>query len=123
LEIICCNVELRCLHTAICDEERQFTHVLSNLKASGESTYYAVLDYCTRRRGINNQLLHQIAKTYALEGFMGIPLPGVRKGMNSAQLSYPTGDINEHLDDKEDPSDEEELAEEIDKLVDYLSVI
>ena len=81
MEIVHCNVEVRCLHTAIVDEEWHFVLVLNGLKASGEKIYHAIQNYCTLRHCVNSQLLVRIAHIYELKGFTGIPFPGVRKGM------------------------------------------
>jgi hypothetical protein len=128
-EILRCNVELRRLHTAICNEEQLFTDVLDKLKTSGQKIYFSVLEYCTHRRRVNNHLLYHIAWTYSLKGFTGNPQPGVRKGTTahapSSQDTIQTPDelVFEKEDDPQDLSDDDELAGEIDRIVDYISAI
>jgi hypothetical protein len=80
-EIIRCNVELRRLQTWIHDEDRFFVTVLERLKTSGQLLYHPVLDFCTRRRRINAEILIRITQTQALEGFTGALTPGTRKGL------------------------------------------
>jgi hypothetical protein len=126
-------VELRRLHTAIYYEERSFVVVLDQLKTSGQKIYFAVLDYCTHRRSVNKHLLHCIAKAYSLKGFMGTPFPGVRKVRDAPTPSTPVVDedqeivveqlVDEEKEAVEDLSDDDELAGEIDRIVDYIAAI
>jgi hypothetical protein len=127
-EIIQCNVELRRLHTSICDEEHWFVQVLNNLKSSGDILYHPVLDFCTFRRRVNKQILPRILQTYSLPGFTGNPSPGVRKGrlqsmttVDFSQCDMMVAAVNDDVDDVEELSDDD--ADEMDHIVDYMSSI
>jgi hypothetical protein len=130
-EIARCNVELRRLHTAILDEESHFVKVLDGLKTTGQNIYYAVLDYCTLRRRVNRRLLFRIAQTYALKGFTGNPIPGVKKSTipsDPAPSAVPSiqeenPEVVSDEEDVEDLSDDDELADDVRRIVDYISVI
>ncbi|PCH37074.1 hypothetical protein WOLCODRAFT_83656, partial [Wolfiporia cocos MD-104 SS10] len=75
-EIKCCNIEARCLHTSICDEEAHFSGVLARLKSEQSRVYGAVAEYCERHRNINARHLDQLGKLYKLKGFTGVHYPG-----------------------------------------------
>jgi hypothetical protein len=124
-EITRCNVEVRRLHTAICDEEQTFVVVLETLKTSGEAIYPAVLDYCTRRRHVNNNILRKISQIYLHKRFTGIPLPGIQKGRTTRVQTLPpvVGENNECENVGEDLSDDDEMASEVNKIVDYISTV
>ncbi|KAG0697180.1 hypothetical protein DFH29DRAFT_984382 [Suillus ampliporus] len=47
-ELVCCNVELWRLHTAIVDESHFLAGILQELKASEDPIYVVVKEYCTR---------------------------------------------------------------------------
>ena len=74
------NREARRIHTSICDEDRLFTEVLSDLQARNDPLSGALRDYCRRRRGVNAHVLAHLLRLYALEGFTGVPGPGTHAG-------------------------------------------
>jgi hypothetical protein len=80
-EVIRCNVELQRLQTWIRDEDTVFTTVLEQLKSGGQPIYYPVMDFCTRRRRVNMEILLRIMQTQALEGFTGSTTLGTKKGL------------------------------------------
>ncbi|KAF9242903.1 hypothetical protein BU15DRAFT_86685 [Melanogaster broomeanus] len=79
-EIIRCNVELCRLHTAIIDEEQEFTSVLTQLSTVGDPIHGAVAEFCERRRRIHAHVLARVLAVYELDGFSGNPGVGVQKG-------------------------------------------
>jgi hypothetical protein len=129
-EIVRCNVETRRLRTAIVDKEQLFVKVLDGLKASGQTIYHAVHRYCTLRRRVNSQLLVRIAQIHALNGFTGIPYPSIRKGtipIDPPAIPETEGgdsiDVAGNDGDVEDLSDDDDLAGEVERIMDYMSSI
>ena len=74
-EIDRCNVEIRRLHTAICDEHRLFDGVLSHMHANNPLRV-AVEQFCRRRTCINASILARVRQVYELPGFSGVKGPG-----------------------------------------------
>jgi hypothetical protein len=138
-EIHHCNIEVWRLHTSIIDEEQKFTAILLELQDAGGQMYSAVHDYVARRFQVNTQLLKCINQIYLLKGFTGITSPGIRKGTvlldtqdggrNEGQEERPPTPIDLTLliqddDQKFDPAsleDDNDLAEKMNGLVDYIS--
>ena len=112
-EIIRCNVELRRLQTWIRDEDQIFTTVLEQLKSTDQILYYAVLDFCTRRRQVNAEILIRIAQTQSLEGFTGVETPGTRKATTAAAAT-------EDESDSDGFSDDGELAHDFEKVMSFI---
>lgn len=79
------NIELRCLHTRIVDEEKLFASTLEHL--GGSLMLGPVLEYVTRRREVNKLLISRINATYNLPGFTGTPYPG--ESINPVHATYP----------------------------------
>ena len=76
-EIIRCNVEIRRVHMSIVDEGEIFCKILTWSSALGP-IHGAVKDFITRRTHVNIRLLQKIQKIYDLEGFSGMPSPGIK---------------------------------------------
>ncbi|OJT09099.1 hypothetical protein TRAPUB_1 [Trametes pubescens] len=74
------NLEVRRLHTSICDEEVLYGVVLDDLQRRQDPWHGATLEYVTRRRRVNARLLVYIDKIHDLEGFTGNSNPGRRQG-------------------------------------------
>ncbi|KAH9850690.1 hypothetical protein C2E23DRAFT_734479 [Lenzites betulinus] len=79
-EIASVNLEAQRLHTSIHDEEALFARVLEHLRRTNDLAYGAVLEYTTRRRAASAHVLTSLKTLYALEGFSGNPMPGLRVG-------------------------------------------
>jgi hypothetical protein len=132
-EIIRCNVELRQLQTWIRDEDRFFVTILEQLKTSGQLLYHPVLDFCTRRRRVNAEILLRITQTQALKGFTGALTPGTRKGLAAAaageaataagEATAAAGEAaagNEESDPGSDLDDDDDLAHEFDRVMNFI---
>lgn len=122
-EIERCNVQVRRLHTHIVDEEAHMQATVASLKAANNPIAPAVEEYCLRRSRMNGALLTRIGDTYALDGFTGIPTPGIskaplypRRPMTAATAGATTAD--EDTSDIEEPDDDD--AEVVDGLVDFV---
>lgn len=122
-EIIRCNVETRRLHTAILDENLHFNQVLAQLAETGTPLHGAVDAYTSYRRRVNDRLLIKISQIYALNGFTGTPLPGIRKGALTGPIMSPLPANPEHDGDgiEDVENDDDEYANEVNGLVDYIS--
>ena len=70
-EILCCNVEVRRLHSHIYDEKERYTSILQKLGEVSNPIYFSVEEYCTHRQLINEYLLEQIQHIFGLPGFTG----------------------------------------------------
>ncbi|GBE78667.1 hypothetical protein SCP_0115580 [Sparassis crispa] len=104
VELERCNVEVRCLHTSIRNEELQFTAVINQLKEQQASI-------CG-------------ARLYTLNGFTGAPSPGQRKGSAIMAPPLASSSLAPDLDDDVDPEveeeEEDELQGDIGGIVDYM---
>ena len=125
-EIERCNIEIRHVATAIKDEHRMFDVHLSRLQDEANPIHGAVLEHVELRRKVNFQILARFEMTYALQGFTGNRIPGIRKGsFQSPQSSVPINAATTELDrDDEDEGDFEisdEGSGDIGGLVDYIS--
>jgi hypothetical protein len=114
-EIDRCNIEARRLFTSIHDEDRRFNVTLTGLIDRNDPILGTVREYCTRRRRVNALLMERIRCIFALDGFTGSKVLGLRKGAPSSQLdglgvlvgcSYTIGD-----DDDDDLKDGQGLKE------------
>ncbi|KDQ10069.1 hypothetical protein BOTBODRAFT_116280 [Botryobasidium botryosum FD-172 SS1] len=79
-EIVRCNVEIRRLHMFVIDKNATLLATRKGLEDSQNILLGPFKQYCDLRRRVNNQILARIFETYRLDGFTGIPKPGVRKG-------------------------------------------
>ncbi|KDQ14412.1 hypothetical protein BOTBODRAFT_110202 [Botryobasidium botryosum FD-172 SS1] len=79
-EIVRCNIEIRRLHTFVIDENATLRAAQKGLEDSQNILLGPFKQYCELRQRVNNQILARIFETYRLDGFTGIPKPGVRKG-------------------------------------------
>ncbi|KAL4259837.1 CxC1-like cysteine cluster associated with KDZ transposases domain-containing protein [Pleurotus pulmonarius] len=122
-----CNVESRRLLTAILDEHNLFIKILSTLEADNSPFHGAVTEYCTRRRRINNDILHRISQIHALHGFTGNPSYGQQKGASSPSSISTLGvhDLRGDAvdDDNMEGSDssDDEGDRDMDGLVNFIS--
>ena len=73
------NLEVRRLHTAIRDDDNLYTQVIASLDCTNHLRG-AVIDFATRQRRIDEQVLTRIYQIYSLPGFTGVRGPGVRLG-------------------------------------------
>jgi hypothetical protein len=132
-EIIWCNVELWRLQTWIRNEDRFFVTILEQLKTSGQLLYHPVLDFCTRRRRVNAEILLRITQTQALKGFTGALTLGTRKGLAAAaageaataagEATAAAGEAaagNEESDPGSDLDDDDDLAHEFDRVMNFI---
>ncbi len=104
-ELINMNREARRVHTSIRDEDILFTEVLAEMKRNNDPWYGAVLQHCERRRAINAHLLAYLLRIYALEGFTGIPGPGVHAGPARERPRAPLSSTsNDNPIEPDDPS-------------------
>ncbi|KAG6883306.1 hypothetical protein C0992_009118 [Termitomyces sp. T32_za158] len=124
-EIIRCNVEVRRLHTSIVDEERNFKKRLDEIGSSGLPIYGAVKEFITRRCRVNAKLLDRISQIYSLEGFTGVPGPGIKKDSmmvdTQVQSNGPVeiaSSIPDQVPEVEDDDDDE--VEALDGIVNFL---
>lgn len=124
-EIENCNVEVQQLHTHILDEDHDFSRIIADLRAQGDSILGAVNDYCTCRRRVNAELLIRIFQIYALNGFSGTPSRGHQVGrvhdpieLDSTIAANRAADSDS---DEGDLDDEDEACREYGGLVDYIS--
>lgn len=126
-EVDRCNLETRRLLTAILDEHSLFIEVLRKLATSNPPLHGAVSEYCTRRRRINNTILHRISQIHALAGFTGDPSFGTRKGAASlpadaiASLDGPPADDGNNTDVEGSESSDNEGDRDMDGLVNFIS--
>jgi hypothetical protein len=126
-EIVRCNVELLRLQTWICDEDRFFAMALERLKSSSNILYHPVLDFCTRRRRVNAEILIRIAQTQALDGFTGATTPGTRKGLavfttDAAAAAEAAAAVDQDSDSDRDSGldDDDDLAHDYDRIMDFI---
>ncbi|KAI0702856.1 hypothetical protein BC835DRAFT_1263436, partial [Cytidiella melzeri] len=133
------NVEVRRLHTAICDEAILFDDVLRHLNSNNDPLLGATSDFITRRRKANDHLLTRIHQVYALRGYTGVKGPGTRLGgearppnkeympiipeLPNGLLAMPLKDDEDNEDDGDDidalDGDEEQAS--MDSLVQFVS--
>jgi hypothetical protein len=99
-------------------------------RPSGQTIYHVVHRYCTLRRCGNSQLLVRIAQIHALNGFTGIPYPSIRKGtipIDPPAIPKTEGgdsiDVAGNDGNVEDLSDNDDLAGEVERIMDYMSSI
>lgn len=92
-EIIRCNVEIQWIHTAILNEQCLFDKCLTNLAATHDPIYGAVLEYTQLCQRMNSQLLARFEQTYQLRGFTGSQAAGVRKGENRSSAENPDAEV------------------------------
>ncbi len=125
-EIQRCNVEVRRVHTAIQDEDRLFTSVLTRLVATSDPVCGAVHSFATRRRRVNHHILQRVHQIYALDGFSGISSPGTRLGgdihMDGSGVDPESGanDNSDATGSGNDVQEEEELDEDMKTMFDFL---
>ncbi|KAI0078046.1 hypothetical protein K474DRAFT_1683961 [Panus rudis PR-1116 ss-1] len=138
-EIQRCNVEVRCLHTAIRDEAVLFSATLEELRSKGSPMFGPVQDFVTRRMRINDQLLGRIEQIYSIPGFSGTKGPGVRIGSRPLPLNIAdpsqTIDIGciitaarlpplaNDVEDDSDIEDDDELQGDIAGIDQYMSIL
>jgi hypothetical protein len=120
-EILCCNVEVRRLHSAILSENKMFDDVVFQLRVTGSLILPAVEDFCTHCRRINAQLLAWIHQIHALKGFSGHTSPGDRAGIPVAVPGNSPNDNNMPVEHDEGDKVDEEVARDMNSLVDYIS--
>ena len=73
------NLEVRRLHTAIRDDDILYTNVAASLDCNNHLRG-AIIDFATRQRRIDEQVLTRIYQVYSLPGFTGVRGPGTRAG-------------------------------------------
>ncbi len=83
------HIQARRLHTSIRDEELLFNAVLADLDSRQDPLHHPVLQYATRRRGVNASLMARLTRLYSLPGYSGDPTPGVHAGPPREVLSIP----------------------------------
>ncbi|KAG2140271.1 uncharacterized protein EDB93DRAFT_1241917 [Suillus bovinus] len=124
-EVVCCNVEIRRIHTAIIDEDRHFSHILKDLDDAGSLLLVAAHDFCQRRRLVNAQVLRCVFQVYALQGFTGIPTHGIRKCAPTTDVieqEFSQLTVGEEVDeDVEDDFLEDDTRADIGTLVEFIS--
>ncbi|EIW75719.1 hypothetical protein CONPUDRAFT_65852 [Coniophora puteana RWD-64-598 SS2] len=129
-EILRLNVEVRRLHTAIVDEEREFARVLRDLQQAGNPIYGAVLESCEHRMRVNACVMQRLEDIFALSGFTGSSEVGVRLGSDVDSSTSPAatsrlrgearGEATPGDDgDAHEPDDDQ--LQEIGNLVDYIT--
>lgn len=79
-EVTRCNVEVRRVYTAICDETKLFSQVLKRLEASKDPIYGSVCEYVAHRKVANRAILQRVEQIHSLHGFTGNRMRGVREG-------------------------------------------
>lgn len=126
-EIVRCNVEIRCLHTSIHDEEIRFALTLQRLQDENHPIAGAVQDYIVRCHRVNEQILTRIFQTHSLDGYSGERTPGTRKGavvgedIESAWESAGERVEQDDSDASNNGLDDDEVHRSIDTLVEYIS--
>lgn len=122
-----CNIESRRLLTAILDEHNLFNEILQKLETDNSPFHGAVVEYCTRRRRINNTILHRISQIHALQGFTGNPSYSQRKGASPPSAVDTTGvhglqgDKVDSVDTEGSDSSDDEGDQDMDGLVNFIS--
>ncbi|KAG0707161.1 hypothetical protein DFH29DRAFT_979991 [Suillus ampliporus] len=126
-EILCCNVEIRRLHSAILDEQHHFKKVIRELEAAELPLLVAVQEVAKIQTLVNCQLLIHITQVYSLPGFTGNPSPSIREGAVAEEDPVnddlePYGELNEPDSDNDgDALEEDDLCTDIGTVVEYIS--
>jgi hypothetical protein len=124
-EVVCCNVEIHRIHTAIVDEDCHFSHILKDLDDTGSPLLVAAHDFCQRRHLVNAQVLKCIFQVYDLQGFTGIPTHGIRKcapTTNVIKQDFSHLNFGEEADeDANDDFWEDDTCADIGTLVEFIS--
>ncbi|KAG1743994.1 uncharacterized protein EDB91DRAFT_1236582 [Suillus paluster] len=126
-EILCCNVEIRRLHSAILDEQCHFKKVIGELEAAGSPLLVVVQEAAKICTLVNHQLLVCITQVYSLPGFTGNPSPGIREGVVAEEDPVnddlePHNEMNvPHSDNEGDALEEDDLCTDIGTVVEYIS--
>ncbi|KAG6884525.1 hypothetical protein C0993_010381 [Termitomyces sp. T159_Od127] len=118
-EIIRCNVEVRCLHTSIIDEDQHFKKCLNEIQSSCQPIYGAVAEFVTWRLRVNASLLARISHLYSLEGFTSVPGPGIKKGsmrVDNAVQGTKSAEVVDNAVDDHIPEVEEEDDNDVEAL-------
>ncbi|KAG6876186.1 hypothetical protein C0992_000548 [Termitomyces sp. T32_za158] len=131
-EIIRCNVEVRRLHTSIRDEEVFFSKRLPEIKETNGLIYGAVEEFILRRRRVNAQLCTRIYQIYSINGFTGVPKPGVKKGSmvtdlpgdsnQTVEIRVDSGEGRVEIDDQvpQDEEDDDDAIDDFNGIVDFV---
>jgi hypothetical protein len=127
-ELTRCNIESRRLLTHINDERHQHRQLLDQLRITSHPLHLVIEEYCLRREGINNYILQQLEKLFALPGFSGDRTIGRRVGIQNVGNNN-TDCIGEIVpsvlepdnDEDSDEEDSENIQVQIGGLVDYVS--
>src|ERR1700722_1597683 len=123
-EILWCNVEICRLQTWVSDEDCLFSCILEEHgHGHRDPLSGAIYDYCSRRRRVNEHILSCIAKTQALDGFTGQTSTGISIATNSPfapTASAAATAAAAYDNDNRDISDDDELADDFDKVLGYV---
>ena len=142
-ELVRCNVEARRLHTAIRDEARLFGGILAHLSPD-DPIYPALLSFIERRILINQYIMRDLEKLFAMPEFTGTRDMGVRIGsigrpfacstLTADQISRDInmidtpqitpaaeGTYDDEESDEEDEEEDEETQHQLDTLTDWES--
>jgi hypothetical protein len=121
-EIVECNRAIKRLHTSIRDENIHFQQVSVKLKNEGSEVYGAVEDFVTVRMRVNDHILGRILQIYALDGYSGDGVPGIRKGSIPQDINMTGLTPPDQPDDGDEPDEADDATQEdIGSLVDFLS--
>lgn len=130
-EIRQCNIEVRRLHTHIVDEDVDLFKIVVHLQSVEDPIAGAVIDFTTRRRRVNAQLLYRIQQIYCIEGFSGNPMKGTRIGRANEELHHEVladggsirggGEDSEDDDEDLDGDESEEVRHQYGGLINFIS--
>ena len=128
-EVARCNIEIRCLHTAIVDKHRLFASMLKTLENETSPILGAMTEHCQHCRCINSHILACLQCIYVMNGFSGNATPGIQEGTPPSVQSTTIDDVLQeergHLDQDTAEQDEEDLGEEateeVGGIVNYLT--
>ena len=126
-EVERCHIAIRCLYTAIHDEDDDFDESLSRLQVGDPLIYGAVHEFVTRRRAVNELLLTKLNYLTSSPDYSGDCSRGVQVGRDGANGRNTSGsglarDLDHSGDnDEHDDLDIDEADELVGQLVDYVS--
>ena len=118
-EMTRCNVEIRRVYTAVCDEHIMFSQVLRGLESTNDLLYGPLLDFVTRRKAVNRALLKRVEDVHSLHGFTGDRTRGVKLGSNVIISDQQPGVVALGLggDGTDDDNEDDDVPAEEDEAV------